>query len=112
MLVACVILVLGIAGSAAGALIWRSDTHARERQTFQTSTANVSGTLEMLLRRDTDFVRSVRSVLTMQPDVTASRFSQWFAQLEDHQGQSGAFGALVVRAVPAPRLASFEAQRR
>ncbi len=60
----CAILALGVAGSIVAALMWRSSVRARERQTFETSAANVSGTLETLLRRDTDFVRSVRAVMS------------------------------------------------
>jgi diguanylate cyclase (GGDEF)-like protein len=111
MLAAVAILVLGIAASLAGALLWRSSVHARERETFQTAATDVSGRLEMQLRRDTDFVRSIRAVLTMQPDLSASGFEEWFNQLEDREGQPTGFGALVVKSVPAAQLASFQAQR-
>ncbi len=109
--VAGAILVLGLAISLAGAMMWRSSVRARERDTFQTTAANVSGTLETLLRSDTDFVRSVRAALTMQPDLSASAFKQWFALLEDHQEQPAGFGALIVKSVPAAQLESFQARR-
>jgi hypothetical protein len=51
----------------------RERAHA-QRQAFQTSAADVSGTLETQLRRDTDFVRSVRAVLALQPNLSASGF--------------------------------------
>jgi diguanylate cyclase (GGDEF)-like protein len=111
MLAAGAILVLGIAASLAGALLWRSSVHAREKATFETAATDVSGRLEIQLRRDTDFVKAIRAVLTMQPDLSASGFDQWFGQLEDRQAQPSGFGALVVKSVPAAELASFQAQR-
>jgi len=108
---ACAIVVLGLAGSVTAALLWRSSVSARERQSFQTSAANVSGSLDTLLRRDTDFVRSVRAVLTLQPNLSASDANRWFAMLEDHQGQPAGFGALIVKSVPAAQLAAFQARR-
>jgi diguanylate cyclase (GGDEF)-like protein len=110
-LAAGAILVLGIAASLAGALLWRSSVRAREKATFQTTATDVSGRLEIQLRRDTDFVKAIRAVLTMQPDLSASGFDQWFGQLEDRQAQPSGFGALVVKSVPAGALASFQAQR-
>ncbi len=111
MLLAGAILVLGIVASAVAALAWRTSVQDRERETFQASAAHVSGTLETLLRRDTDFVRSMRSVLRMEPDLTATHFDQWIDQLDDRQGQSSSDGAMLVRSVPAGKLGSFEARR-
>jgi diguanylate cyclase (GGDEF)-like protein len=107
----CAIVLLGVAGSLTAALLWRSSVHEREKQTFQTSAANVSGKLETVLRRDTDFVRSVRAVLTMQPNLTASGLNGWLGLLEDRQAQPLGFGATVTRSVPAAQLASFLAKR-
>jgi diguanylate cyclase (GGDEF)-like protein len=111
LIVAFAVVLIGIAASLSAALLWRSSVRARNNQNFQTDATDVSGTLEMLLRRDTDFVRSVRAVVTLQPDLSASGFKRWSAQLEDHQAQLGSLGALIVRSVPASQLASFEAQR-
>jgi diguanylate cyclase (GGDEF)-like protein len=108
----CAILVLGLAASVTAALVWRSSVHAQERQTFETSAADVSGTLETLLRRDTDFVRSVRALLTEQPNLSASGYDQWLALLEAHRGgQPNGYGALIVKSVPAAQLSSFQARR-
>jgi diguanylate cyclase (GGDEF)-like protein len=111
LLVACAILVLGLAGSSVAALLWRASVRTHERESFRTSAANVSGTLETSLRRDTDFVRSVRAVLEMEPNVSASRLDTWFDHLEDRAAQPAGFGATVTRAVPATQLAGFLARR-
>jgi diguanylate cyclase (GGDEF)-like protein len=110
-LAVCAIVLVGVAASVTASLLWRSSVRARERQTFETSAANVSGTLETLLRRDTDFVKSVRAVLTLEPNLSASAFDRWLSLLETHQGQPAGFGALIVRSVPAKQLAAFQARR-
>ena len=107
----CAVVALGVGASTAAALLWSSSVRAREHQAFNTAAANVRGSLETQLRRDTDFVRSVHAVLTMQPNVTPTGLQEWIAQLEDHQGRLGSYGALAIRAVPAAELASFQARR-
>jgi len=105
------IIVIGVAASLTASLFWRSSVHARDRQTFETSAANVSGKLDTLLRRDTDFVKSVRAVLSVEPNLTASGLDRWLSLLEDRQGEAAGFGALIVKSVPAAQLANFQARR-
>jgi predicted signal transduction protein with EAL and GGDEF domain len=105
-----VLLVAGIGASVAAAGLWRASVRAHERQSFQTRATNVSGRLEMQLRRDTDYVRTLRTLLTLQPGLTADEFRQWSVRLEE-KGERGLFGALVVESVPASELASFLARR-
>ncbi|HTW42766.1 MAG TPA: EAL domain-containing protein [Solirubrobacteraceae bacterium] len=107
----CALAVLCVAASVTAALMWRSSVRARERQTFQTAAADVSGRLETSLRRDTDFVRSVRAILSLQPNLTASGYGRWLSLLEDREGEPTGYGALIVKRVPAAELGSFQAQR-
>jgi diguanylate cyclase (GGDEF)-like protein len=111
MLVACAILVLGLAASLAGSLLWRSSVRTHDKQTFQTTATDVSGTVETLLRRDTDFVATLRAVMTMQPSLNARGFGQWFTELEGQQRQLGGLGTKVVESVPAAELVAFQARR-
>ncbi len=108
---AIAIVVLGVAGSLAAAILWSASVHTLERQAFQTSAANVSGTLDTLIRRDTDFVRSVRAVLAVQPNLSASGFQKWLTLLEEERQQPAGYGALIVRAIPASQLGAFQARR-
>ncbi len=110
-LIACAILAAGLAVSLGSALLWRTSVRAHDRQAFQTTAADVSGTLEMELRRDTDFVTTLRAVLTRQPGLSATGFSQWFAVLQGQQRQLGSLGTTVVVSVPAAELAAFRARR-
>jgi len=105
------IVVLGLVASLTASLLWRTSVHDRERQTFETSAAHVSGALATLLRRDTDFVKSVRAVLTVQPNLGAGGFDRWLSLLEDRQGEPRRYRALLVKRVPAGQLASFQARR-
>ena len=111
MLAACAIVAVGLAASIAASLLWRASVRSREKQTFQTAAANISGTLETRLRRDTDFVQSARAVATKEPNVQARTFNSWLALLEDHRNQPTGDGALLVRDVPAKALVSYQARR-
>jgi diguanylate cyclase (GGDEF)-like protein len=111
MLVACAILVVGLVASLGSALLWRSNVKAHDKQEFQTSSTDVSETLETLLQRDADFVATLRAVLTMQPHLSATSFDQWFAQLQGRQREVSGLGTTVVEAVPAADLAAFQARR-
>jgi diguanylate cyclase (GGDEF)-like protein len=110
-LVACVLLALGLAGSLGGAALWRASVRDANRQTFRASATNVNETLETLLLRDADFVTTLRAVLTLEPHTTATRFDEWFAALDGKQRQGGALGTTVVESVPAAELAAFQARR-
>jgi diguanylate cyclase (GGDEF)-like protein len=110
-LVACVILVAGLGVSAAGALLWRTSELRHERETFSATAADVSQTVGTLIRRDTDFVATVRGVLAMQPHLGATEFNAWYEALQGKQRQVGSLGTAIVEAVPAARLAAFQARR-
>jgi hypothetical protein len=79
MVLACSILIVGLVTSLGSSLLWRSSVKAQDRQEFQTSSTDVSETLQTLLQRDADFVTTLRAVLTMQPHLSATDFDQWFA---------------------------------
>jgi len=93
------------------ALMWRASVEGHERQRFQTSAANITGTLSTQLRRDTDFVRAIRALLDMQPNVSSSGLDRWFGLLEDTQIRRPGLGATVTRVVPAADLHAFLARR-
>jgi diguanylate cyclase (GGDEF)-like protein len=109
-LFATAILAVGIAVSLTGALLWHASLHNRERQAFQTTATDVTETLEMHLRRDSEFVATLRGVLTMQPGLSASGFGEWLTQVEGGR-LVGGLGTLAVESVPSSRLASFQARR-
>src|SRR6202161_3009184 len=111
MVLACAILTVGLVASLGSALLWRSSVRAHNKQEFQTNSTDVNETLETLLQRDADFVATLRAVLTMQPHLSATRFDEWFAQLQGKQREVSGLGTTVVEAVPAAGLAAFQARR-
>jgi Diguanylate cyclase, GGDEF domain/CHASE domain len=56
-------------------------------------------------------VASLRAVLTMRPRLSATSFDEWFSELQGPERQVGGLGTTVVEAVPASRLAAFQARR-
>jgi diguanylate cyclase (GGDEF)-like protein len=110
-LVAGAILAIGLAASAAGALLWRATVRSRAQQEFQVAATDVGETLETLLRRDSDLVTTLRGVLSMQPHMSPTRFDEWLTELQGRQRQRGGLGTTIVELVPARRLAAFQARR-
>ncbi|HEX7609820.1 MAG TPA: diguanylate cyclase, partial [Solirubrobacteraceae bacterium] len=109
--IAGTILVCGLVASLAGALLWRASARTHERQSFQTQATAVIETVGTLVRRDSDFVGTMRAVQTMQPHMSQSGFDRWYQVLEGRSRQVGSIGTTIVRSVPASELAAFLATR-
>src|ERR1700759_1163006 len=105
------ILLLGISVSLAGGLWWRSSVRADNKSSFQATAADVTATLGTMLRREVDFVSSLRATMTMQPGISPTRFRQWFTELDGRQRQVGSVGTSVIARVPASELGDFERRR-
>ena len=110
-LVACAVLLAGLTLSAAGALLWRSSERQDQRQASRATASDVTDTLGTLLRRNADFVATLRGVLTMQPHLSATGFNTWYTTLQGRQRQVGSIGSAVVASVPAAKLTTFESGR-
>ncbi len=110
-MLAAAILLTGLAISLLSGLAWRSSVQKHEAQAFQTSSTDVTETLETMLNRDSDFVAGLRSVLTMQPHLSATGFDQWYRGLEGKRRQVGSLGSNVMVSVPASELVAFQARR-
>ncbi len=108
---AAAILVLGLVGSFAGSLWWRANVHDEQHDSFATTAADVTATLHTMLRRDADFVVAVRAMLTMEPNMSASRFERWFSTLQGRRRQTGSLGTSVVLPFSPRERASLQARR-
>jgi len=111
MTAALAVVVGGLGLSAASAALWGASARRSEKQAFSAASSNVTATLDTMLRRDADFVSTLRSVLEMEPQLSPSRFDSWYRRLQGAQRQVGGIGSAVVASVPAPQLRSFEARR-
>jgi diguanylate cyclase (GGDEF)-like protein len=107
---AIVILLVGLALSVGAALLWHDSVRSHERQTFAATASDVTATLATELRRDTDFVATLRALVTMQPHLTSTQFNEWYAQLEGQQRQVGSLATAIISIVPARELAAFRAR--
>jgi diguanylate cyclase (GGDEF)-like protein len=109
--VAFAILVVGVTVSVAGGLWWRSSVRDEHRRDFERTASDVTTTLGAMLRRDADFVTTLRAIMSMHPQMSASRFDRWFTQLSGHERQIGGLGTSIVVRVRPGELPSFLARR-
>lgn len=110
-LLAAGLLIAGLAISASAALLWRSSVRAHERQVFQASAADVIATLSSGLRKDTDFLETLRALAALQPHMSATELGRWYAELDGSKRQVGGLVTAVVSVVKAPELAAFQSWR-
>ncbi len=109
--VAFAILLIGTIVSVAGGLWWRSSVQGEHRRAFERTASDVTTTLGAMLRRDADFVTTLRAIMSMQPQMSASSFDRWFAELNGHERQVGGLGTAIIARVPARELSSFLVRR-
>ncbi len=110
LVVAFVLLAVGVAASIVGALSWRSSVRNDAKSTFQSTAANVTGTLASSLRADLDFVTSIRGVATMVPGLSNAQFGEWYRQLQGPQRLAGSAGTALIASVPASGVPAFAAK--
>ena len=103
MLAAC------IAGSLTLALVERSSVRSDDQRAFAIASANVSASMASALRRDTDFVATMGSMLAVTPQMTNAQFVQWIASTHAMTRYPGGIGYAYIAFVPASRVAAFGA---
>jgi diguanylate cyclase (GGDEF)-like protein len=111
LLAALGVLIAGVALSATSGMLWRASEQRHARLEFQSTASNVSATLGTLIRRDADFVATLRTVLAMRPQLSPSGFQRWYVRLQGGDRQVGGIGSAVIASVPAGQLSAFEARR-
>ncbi len=112
LLPALALLAVGLGVSVATGSLWRSSARARERASFRSGVADVGITLGSVLRRDSDFIATVRALVQMQPRLGEASFMRWYEALEGQQRQPGSVATGVVSLVHASELAGFQRRRR
>ncbi len=105
-----VVLVLGVAISAAGALAWYGGAEGRARDVFKTEATYVEGAVVTAVRRDMDFVSSQQSLFAAFPDLTNARFASWYDGIDVGSRYPGGVGFAYVERVPAADLHRFAVQ--
>jgi diguanylate cyclase (GGDEF)-like protein len=108
---AVAVLVTGLVLSALSAILWARTDQANNRKDFHALAQDVTSTVGILLQRDANFVATLRTVMTMHPELTPMQFSQWYGRLQGDQRQVGGIGSAVVDVVPAKQLLRFQTRR-
>ena len=111
MLAAWLTLLVGLIGSVTGAALWHASAQAHEKQAFETTATDVSGTLARLIRDDLGVVETLRSDYQMEPGMTPTRFARWTKALESFQPLARSASLSLIESVPGARLHSFLAER-
>src|SRR6201999_974 len=101
----------GVLLSAISALMWGRTVQANGRKDFRAEAEDVTSTAGILVQRDSNFVATLRAVLTMNPAMTPTQFEQWYSRLSGTQRQVGGIGSAVVNVVNAADLLRFQARR-
>lgn len=104
-------LAAGVTASLCISSLWGSNVRRYQRQAFRTAATDVSATAQTLLRRDTDFLGTLDTVMTAQPHLAQAGLDQWYTELEGRRRQVGSLGLTVISAVAAGELRSFLARR-
>ncbi len=108
---AVAVLITGLILSGISAVLWARSGRANDRKDFHSVAQDVTSTVGILLQRDANFVATLRTVMTMHPDLTPTQFAQWYSRLQGDQRQVGGIGSAVVNVVPAKRLIRFQSRR-
>ena len=109
-LVAALILAVGIVGSAFLASQWRSNVTNANLQSFDSTSADVSGTLDSKLDTTFGLTRTMRAIATMEPQAGDTRFGQWYSQLRLGASGSSEATAELIQPVTAAGLPAFRRQ--
>ncbi len=111
LLPAGVLLLSGLAVSLGAGLLWRSSVRDHERASFRATFSDVTATLGTELRRNDDYIATIRALVEMQPHLTTTGLGEWYTALEGRARQSGDAATGVVSRVPARELAAFQRRR-
>jgi diguanylate cyclase (GGDEF)-like protein len=104
------LLILSVIGSVAAAFGWRSGVHTQDRRAFEASSADIVASMSSALRRDADFIATVRSTVEIRPGITNSEFAEWLDLSGTRKRYPDGFGYSYIARVPHSGLAAFKAR--
>src|SRR6202034_2545821 len=109
-LIGALIVTIGVAGSVLLASAWRASSLPANRKSFESTVADLSGTLAAKLQTKIELTRAMRSIATLEPNAGDTRYVQWYEQLQRGAPTSPNVTAVFIQAVPASELPAFRAQ--
>ena len=104
MLLVCVVV------SVTAAMAQRSSVRAEAQRSFRATSTDVAAAMASALRRDTDFISTMRSTLALQPHMTNAQFARWLHSTQALQRYPGGIGYAFTANVRAAELESFAAR--
>ena len=109
-MIAVLIVVVGLCASAFLAYEWRASALDANRKSFSATAADLGSSLGSQLRSNLSLTRAVRSIATLEPQASETRFMQWYHQLQRGTGTSTNVVAVLIQPIPASGLARFRRQ--
>jgi len=106
-LIGALILVLGLSASAFLASTWRSRAVDANRHSFESTVADLKDTLKSKLEANIRLTRTMRSIATLEPQASETRYVQWYRQMQRGAPASDNVIASLIRPIPARELPSF-----
>ncbi len=110
LLVGGLIFIAGLTASAILATEWRSNVTHANRQSFESTAADVSGTLNSKLDTNLEITRAMRAIAVMEPSSGDTRFLQWYSQLRLAGSASAGATAELIQLVTPSQLPAFRRQ--
>ncbi|HKS99242.1 MAG TPA: sensor domain-containing diguanylate cyclase [Rugosimonospora sp.] len=105
-----VVLALCVAAAVLAAAGWRAAARAQGTREFDATAADVASSMASALRRDTDFVATLRATVEGRPDMNNAQFAAWVNRVGATTRYPGGYGYVFAEQVPASGLAAFRAQ--
>jgi len=101
------VLVVAVVVSAVGALVWRSAVRDQERRSLAATTDSVVAALDTALRRDVDFMHTLRATISTEPEMTNTEFEHWIGTVGATTRYPGGVGYVFIEKVSAQDLPEF-----
>ncbi|MDQ1293420.1 MAG: hypothetical protein QG608_1301 [Actinomycetota bacterium] len=101
------VLVVAAAVSIAGAFVWRSAARSQEQRSLDARIDSVVAALDTALRRDLDFMYTLRATVATDPDMANDRFSRWIDTVGANTRYPGGLGYVFIEKVAAADLPEF-----
>lgn len=103
-----VLLLLCLSGSVGLATRWRSTVEAQHQRAVESTAVDVATSMTEALRRNIDFMATLRSTVANRPGMTNPQLANWLAGAGALRRYPGGVGFGFVAQVPAGELAAFQ----
>jgi diguanylate cyclase (GGDEF)-like protein len=107
--VPALVLVLGLAASAAAGIAWRGETLSQSRQDFRTRAASVGSAVTTQVQRMDDLTAAGRTLVASRPELTNAQLGWWYRSIDAGHRYPALLGFGFMEYVPASQLGDYVA---